>query len=57
MVSLDPLWDDKCPCGHTWDEHNLEIGCIAGWEYEFPDPGIASKIGCHCMLAHVERCR
>lgn len=52
---MDELWNDACPCGHTWDEHNFEVGCIAGWEYEGPDPGIASKDGCACQLAHTEK--
>jgi ferredoxin-thioredoxin reductase catalytic subunit len=51
----DDLWNDACPCSHTWDEHNFDVGCIAGWEYEGPDPGIASKEGCWCQLAHTEK--
>lgn len=53
----DELWNDECPCGHTWDEHNFEAGCIAGWEYDGPDPGLASKEGCYCQLAHTEKSR
>jgi ferredoxin-thioredoxin reductase catalytic subunit len=52
---MDELWNDACPCGHTWDEHNFDVGCIAGWEYEGPDPGVASKDGCYCQLAHTEK--
>jgi ferredoxin-thioredoxin reductase catalytic subunit len=51
----DQLQNDTCPCGHTWDEHNFDVGCLAGWEYEGPDPGIASKDGCYCQLAHTEK--
>lgn len=55
--TLDEYWNDVCPCGHTWDEHNFDVGCIAEWEYDGPDPGIASKEGCMCQLAHVEGSR
>lgn len=52
---MDELWNNGCPCGHSWDEHNLEVGCAAGWEYAGADPGIASKEGCCCQLAHTEK--
>lgn len=51
----DGLWNDACPCGHDWKDHNKTVGCFAGWEYTGPDPGIASKEGCMCQLAHSEK--
>jgi len=46
--------EEKCTCGHEWWDHTLEAGCQNGWEYKGPDPGIASKDGCYCRLAHVD---
>lgn len=52
---MDPLWNDACPCGHAWEEHNSTVGCYHGWEYTGEDPGVASKDGCACQLAHTEK--
>lgn len=49
MLDLNTI----CPCGHRWEGHDFDSGCWAGWEYNGPDPGIASKEGCMCQLAHV----
>jgi hypothetical protein len=45
----------NCGCGHRWEDHNRTVGCFHGWEYTGNDPGSASKEGCECLLAHVER--
>lgn len=55
LPTMSDCWNDQCPCGHTWAEHNFEIGCIAGWEYDDADSVIASKDGCYCQLAHNEK--
>lgn len=47
--------NDSCPCGHSWAGHDHDSGCHTGWEYNGPDPGIASKDGCMCQLAHVAK--
>lgn len=53
---VTPFWDDpNCGCGHPWENHNKTVGCFDGWEYTGPDPGIPSKEGCECKLAHCER--
>lgn len=48
-----PWEDDACGCGHPWEEHSLEVGCRAGWEYS--SEGVAVRDGCECKLAHVQR--
>lgn len=46
-------WDDpNCGCGHPWEGHSLEVGCLAGWKYR---DGVAVTDGCGCPLAHVQR--
>ena len=49
------LWNDECPCGHSWEGHSLETGCGNNWQFNGPDPGIASADGCMCQLAHTEK--
>ncbi|UOK18368.1 hypothetical protein SEA_BRUHMOMENT_52 [Arthrobacter phage BruhMoment] len=46
--------NERCPCGHDWPAHTFEEGCLAGWEYNGPDPGIPTRHGCMCQLAHTE---
>jgi hypothetical protein len=31
-----------CPCGHSWDEHDSDEGCLHGWG----EPGMIT--GCFC---------
>lgn len=53
---MNELWNDQCPCGHDWERHSIsDGGCGADWEYDGPDPGIPSKHGCMCQLAHTDR--
>lgn len=44
-----------CPCGHEWREHSKRDGCHYGWEYDGPDPAIASADGCYCALSHADQ--
>lgn len=50
---MKPDPDAVCiECGHYWRDHNLTVGCMAGWVYN--EEGLAVSQGCECLLAHVE---
>lgn len=52
-MGTDDLFNDACPCGHEWEVHTHEDGCLDSWEWD--GEGLATREGCKCQLAHTEK--